>query len=166
MDREPQCFWHLLGLPSQLRTTALVHLPLLEHFDLHFLHPLQFLISSFRPWRFSSFSYSYLILLLLGTSMSVTTTAFCSLSTTKISSWLASTFLSVWIWKSNRIFVLIPSTGVSYLHLKGSSLYWSSLLSTVGSFHAVLSWHGTYFSWSSFAGTVCRQHKRKLFIAF
>ncbi len=54
-----------------------------------------------------------------------------SLPTTTMSGWLATTILSVWIWKSHRIFALSFSTtfgGVFHLYLGTSSPYSAQML--------------------------------------
>ncbi|TWW56342.1 Plexin-A1 [Takifugu flavidus] len=78
------------------------------------------------PWYFSSFSCSFfLMLLLLGIATSIITVFRC-LSTTTMSGWLATTILSVWIWKSHRILACLFSStfgGVSHLDPGTSSPY-------------------------------------------
>uniref|UniRef100_A0A3P9CAH7 Taste receptor type 1 member 3 n=1 Tax=Maylandia zebra TaxID=106582 RepID=A0A3P9CAH7_9CICH len=87
------------------------------------------ILSSFSlsPWYFSSFSCSFfLILLSFGTATLITTAVFFCLSTTTMSGWLATTILSVCIWKSHRILARSFSTtlgGISHFDLGTSRLY-------------------------------------------
>uniref|UniRef100_A0AAX7UZ72 Immunoglobulin V-set domain-containing protein n=1 Tax=Astatotilapia calliptera TaxID=8154 RepID=A0AAX7UZ72_ASTCA len=75
-------------------------------FTLHILSS-----SSLSPLYFSSFSCSFfLILLSFGTATSITTAVFFCLSTTTMSGWLATTILSICIWKSHRILARSFST--------------------------------------------------------
>lgn len=88
--------------------------------------------SSFRPYYFSSVSYSFLMLPSPGITTSITIAVFWSLSTT-ISRSLTNIFISIWIWKSHRILILLFSTtfhGISLLDLGGPAQQW---------------WHGIKF---------------------
>ncbi len=91
-----------------------------------------FFSSSCSPWYFSSFLCSFFLMLLsLGIATSITTAFFRCLSTTTMSSWLATTILSVWIWNSHRIFAQSFSTifgGVFHLDLRTSSPYSTQML--------------------------------------
>uniref|UniRef100_A0A669AZ21 mitogen-activated protein kinase kinase kinase n=1 Tax=Oreochromis niloticus TaxID=8128 RepID=A0A669AZ21_ORENI len=91
-------------------------------FTLHILSS-----SSLSPWYFSSFSCSFFLMLLsFGTATSITTAVFFCLSTTTMSGWLATTILSVCIWKSHRILARsfsITLGGISHFDLGTSRLY-------------------------------------------
>ena len=54
--------------------------------------------------------FLFLMLLPLRIASSLTAAFFCSLSTNTMSGWFAITSLSVWIWKSPRIYALLFST--------------------------------------------------------
>lgn len=64
---------------------------------------------------------------------SITTTFFCSLSTTTMSGWLAIIGLSVWIWKSHRVLALTLSVTlnrVSHMDCRTSSPFTAQNIQT------------------------------------